>query len=173
MTLRVEEYVREDGTVPFKDWFERLDPQAAVKVATAVTRLSLGNMSNVKWFSGIGEIKVDWGPGYRVYLAKDGETARALLDESATLFLNGEPEAARLLLRDLVNATVGFEALAEMTHKPAKSLHRMLSRSGNPSMDTWPPFLTRMARMRSPYWASTWGVSSVEPSSTTTISILR
>ena len=57
------------------------------------------------------------------------------MDESATLFLNNEPEAARLLLRDLVNATVGFEALAKMTDKPAKSLHRMLSRTGNPSMD--------------------------------------
>lgn len=73
MTLHVEEYVREDGTVPFKDWFERLDPHAATKVATAVTRLSLGNTSNVKWFSGIAELKVDWGPGYRVYLARDGE----------------------------------------------------------------------------------------------------
>jgi putative addiction module killer protein len=70
---RVEEYVREDGTVPFKAWFERLDPHAAANVATAVTRLSLGNTSNVKWFSGIGELRVDWGPGYRVYLAKDGE----------------------------------------------------------------------------------------------------
>lgn len=66
---------------------------------------------------------------------RDPKFARALLDESATLFLNGEPEAARLMLRDLVNATVGFEALAEMTDTPAKSLHRMLSRSGNPSMD--------------------------------------
>lgn len=73
MALRVEEYVREDGAVPFRHWFDHLDPQAAAKVATAVTRLSLGNTSNVKWFSGIGEIKVDWGPGYRVYLAKDGE----------------------------------------------------------------------------------------------------
>ena len=66
---------------------------------------------------------------------RDPKFARALLDEAATLFLNGEPEAARLLLRDLVNATVGFESLATMTDKPAKSLHRMLSRSGNPSMD--------------------------------------
>lgn len=74
MTLRVEEYVRRDGSVPFKDWFDRLDPHAAAKVATAVTRLSLGNTSNVKWFGGIGELQVDWGPGYRVYLAKDGET---------------------------------------------------------------------------------------------------
>ena len=66
---------------------------------------------------------------------RDPKFARALLDEAATLFLNGEPEAARLLLRDLVNATVGFESLATMTDKPAKSLHRMLSRNGNPSMD--------------------------------------
>src|SRR6476619_546087 len=61
--------------------------------------------------------------------------AKALLDEAATLFLNGEPETARLILRDLVNATVGFEGLAAQTAKPAKSLHRMLSASGNPSMD--------------------------------------
>ncbi len=66
---------------------------------------------------------------------RDPKFARALLDEAATLFLNGEPEAARLLLRDLVNATVGFETLARLTDKPAKSLHRMLSQSGNPSMD--------------------------------------
>ncbi len=74
VSLRVEEYVREDGTVPFKDWFERLDPHAAAKVATGVTRLSLGNTSNVRWFGGIGELKINWGPGYRVYLARDGET---------------------------------------------------------------------------------------------------
>lgn len=73
MVLRVEAYVRADGTAPFKDWFDGLDSHAAAKVATAVTRLSLGNTSNVKWFSGVGELRVDWGPGYRVYLAKDGE----------------------------------------------------------------------------------------------------
>ena len=66
---------------------------------------------------------------------RDPKFARALLDESATLFLNGEPEAARLMLRDLVNATVGFETLAHLTNRSAKSLHRMLSRRGNPSMD--------------------------------------
>jgi DNA-binding phage protein len=58
-----------------------------------------------------------------------------VLDEAATLFLNGEPETARLVLRDLVNATIGFEQLATMTDKPGKSLHRMLSPAGNPSMD--------------------------------------
>ena len=60
---------------------------------------------------------------------------RHLLDEAATLFLNGEPEPARVMLRDLVNATLGFERLASVVATPAKSLHRMLSARGNPSMD--------------------------------------
>lgn len=64
----------------------------------------------------------------------DPAFAQALLDEAITLFVNGEPESAKLILRDLVNATLGFEALAEEIHKPTKSLHRMLSRSGNPTM---------------------------------------
>jgi DNA-binding phage protein len=58
-----------------------------------------------------------------------------LLDEAISLFLNGEPETARLILRDIVNATVGFEQLAIETSKPSKSLHRMLSAKGNPTMD--------------------------------------
>jgi DNA-binding phage protein len=61
--------------------------------------------------------------------------AKELLDEATTLLVNGEPETARAILRDLVNATVGFEQLARMTKLPSKSLHRMLSPRGNPSMD--------------------------------------
>ena len=60
---------------------------------------------------------------------------RHLLDEAATLLLNGEPAPARTILRDLVNATMGFQRLAVITATPAKSLHRMLSARGNPSME--------------------------------------
>lgn len=66
---------------------------------------------------------------------RDSTFAAALLDEAISLFLNGEPETARLILRDLVNATIGFEELAIATSKPSKSLHRMLSAKGNPTMD--------------------------------------
>ena len=72
--------------------------------------------------------------------------AKALLDEAATLFLNGEPEPARLILRDLVNATLGFEQLADVTDKPSKSLHRMLSAQGNPSMDNLAAIFTAVRR---------------------------
>ena len=68
-------------------------------------------------------------------IGSDSEFTASLLDESITLFLNGEPDVARLVLRDLVNATVGFEKLAEEVEKPSKSLHRMLSARGNPTMD--------------------------------------
>ncbi len=74
MKIRVEEYVRPDGSIPYKDWFDSLDPQAAAKVTTAMLRMELGNTSNVKWFAGLGEYVIDWGPGYRIYLAKDGES---------------------------------------------------------------------------------------------------
>lgn len=76
-------------------------------------------------------------------VARDPDFAKALLDEAVTLFLCGEPDAARLVLRDLVNSTLGFEKLAELIHKPSKSLHRMLSPKGNPSMDNRQPFSTR------------------------------
>ena len=64
----------------------------------------------------------------------DPAFAQAMLDEAVTLFFDGEPDTAKLILRDLVNATVGFEFLAQDIHKPVKSLHRMLSKSGNPTM---------------------------------------
>jgi len=50
---------------------------------------------------------------------------------------------ARLVLRDLVNATVGFEELAKEVEKPSKSLHRMLSAKGNPTMEN----LTRIIKV--------------------------
>lgn len=71
--MEVLEYIREDGSNPYKKWFDSLDAQAAAKVAVAKARLELGNTSNIKWFSGIGEYRINWGPGYRIYLAQEGK----------------------------------------------------------------------------------------------------
>jgi len=62
MQIRVEEYVREDGSDPYRDWFTRLDAAAAAKVATALLRMQMGNTSSIKWFAGIGEYRIDWAP---------------------------------------------------------------------------------------------------------------
>jgi putative addiction module killer protein len=71
--MKVLEYIREDGSNPYKKWFDGLDTQAAAKVTVAKARLELGNTSRIKWFDGIGEYRIDWGPGYRIYLVQDGK----------------------------------------------------------------------------------------------------
>ena len=57
------------------------------------------------------------------------------MNEAVSSFLDGEAETARLILRELVNSTIGFQRLAEEMEKPSKSVHRMLSPKGNPTMD--------------------------------------
>ena len=68
-------------------------------------------------------------------IERDPTFAKELLEEATALLVGGEAETARVILRDLVNATLGFEQLARLTEVPSKSLHRMLSANGNPSMD--------------------------------------
>jgi putative addiction module killer protein len=74
MKIKLQEYIRENGDNPYQAWFSDLDAHAAAKVTVAKTRMELGNLSNIEWFRGVGEYKIDWGPGYRIYLAQDGES---------------------------------------------------------------------------------------------------
>jgi putative addiction module killer protein len=79
MSYKVEEYLREDGTSPYEEWFMGLDTNAAAKITVVKLKMEQGNLSNVKWFGGIGEYRLDWGPGYRVYVGKDGDRLIILL----------------------------------------------------------------------------------------------
>ena len=72
MVNNVQELLLEDGSSPYADWFNRLPADVAAKVVTAKLRMQQGNLSSVEWFRGIGEYKIDYGPGWRIYLAKDG-----------------------------------------------------------------------------------------------------
>jgi len=77
----------------------------------------------------------DYKQTIRERAEKDPNFAASLMNEAVASFLCGEPETARLILRELVNSTIGFERLAEELDKPSKSVHRMLSPKGNPTMD--------------------------------------
>lgn len=66
---------------------------------------------------------------------RDPEYAQAMWQEAVQLFLEGDALTAKLVLCDLVNASVGFEELAQRIQKPSKSVHRMLSTAGNLTMD--------------------------------------
>lgn len=57
----------------------------------------------------------------------------ALIEGAIQAFLDGEVDEARALLRDCINATIGFDGLSAVTHKPVKSLMHMVGPSGNPT----------------------------------------
>ncbi len=76
---QVRELLLADGSSLYADWFNDLPADAAAKVATAKLRIQQGNLSNVEWFRGIGECKIDFGPGWRIYLARDGLQVIVLL----------------------------------------------------------------------------------------------
>lgn len=78
--LDVREYVDLAGRSPFTRWLRALNVQAAAKVATALERISDGNLSNVRPVGrGVLEYKIDFGPGYRIYFGRDGDRHLILL----------------------------------------------------------------------------------------------
>jgi len=99
--VRVEEYVRADGSNPYKKWFDGLkDVRAAAKVATATLRIAQGHSSSIKWFDGTGEYVIDWGPGYRIYLAKDGDTLVVLFGGGTKNGQQADIDRAKALLAE-------------------------------------------------------------------------
>ena len=68
---------------------------------------------------------------------RDPRFREALFTEAINAYLAGETATGKAILRDLVNATVGFEDLAAALNKPSKSLHRMLAPRGNPSTENF------------------------------------
>ena len=86
--LDVRGYVDSTGRSPFAKWLRALNVQAAAKVATALERISDGNLSNVRAVGGgILEYKIDFGPGYRAYVGLHG-------DESIILLCGGDKPPA-------------------------------------------------------------------------------
>ena len=110
----VQEYIREDGSCPFRYWFDDLDSQAGAKVVTAIVRLELGNLSNIKWIGGgLGEYRINWGPGYRLYLAQDG-------NELIILFVGGTKKRQQADINEataLLNEYKGRKATAKKARK--------------------------------------------------------
>ncbi len=64
----------------FNSWLSNLkDERALAKIATRIDRVALGNFGDAKFFDGIGELRIDYGPGYRVYFVQRGAVVVVLL----------------------------------------------------------------------------------------------
>ena len=67
-------------TDEFRDWLKGLkDIRAAARVEIRIARVEAGNLGDVKFFDGIGELRIDYGPGYRVYFVQRGKVLVILL----------------------------------------------------------------------------------------------
>jgi putative addiction module killer protein len=67
-------------TIEYATWYSRLrDVNAKARIDVRIRRVSLGNLGDAKFFGGIGELRIDYGPGYRVYFQKRGGTLIILL----------------------------------------------------------------------------------------------
>ncbi|MBZ9709586.1 type II toxin-antitoxin system RelE/ParE family toxin [Mesorhizobium sp. ESP7-2] len=67
-------------TAEFAGWFKSLkDVRAKARIQIRIDRVELGNLGDAKFFDGIGELRVDHGPGYRIYFVKASNTIIILL----------------------------------------------------------------------------------------------
>lgn len=77
---QIIEYVAKTGESPFGLWFDSLDAVVAARLAAALARLAQGSWSHVRSVgSGVHELRLDVGPGYRVYFGIEGQRAVILL----------------------------------------------------------------------------------------------
>ena len=81
IVIEVRRYVGPSGHDPIGNWLASLaDLKARARIAARLDRLSLGNFGDCKALrGGVSELRIDWGPGYRVYFAMVGKTCVLLL----------------------------------------------------------------------------------------------
>jgi putative addiction module killer protein len=100
--VRIEVYQDKDGGQPFADWLRGLkDREARARIRTRLARLELGNLGDCKPVGGgVLELRVDHGPGYRVYLARRGNALVLLLCGGDKRMQQRDIERAREYLTD-------------------------------------------------------------------------
>ncbi len=79
--IKLVEYVTEDGRNIFRSWLRKLkDATARARIRVRLNRVRLGNLGDVKSVGeGVSELRIDYGPGYRVYVGQQGSTLVILL----------------------------------------------------------------------------------------------
>ena len=99
--IELREYIDAKGRSPYARWFNRLNAQAAAKVAITLIRMEQGNLSNAKGVGGgVLECRIDFGPGYRIYFGKEGDTLIVLLGGGTKKSQQQDIETARELWRE-------------------------------------------------------------------------
>jgi putative addiction module killer protein len=82
--IEVREYLDRLGRNRFSEWFTSLDEPVQLRISTSLARVRNGNLSNAKSVgAGVQELRLDFGPGYRIYFGRVG-TAIVILPAGGT-----------------------------------------------------------------------------------------
>ena len=98
----IREYLTQDGRCPFQEWLTQLrDRRARARIRTRLDRVALGHLGDCKAVGeGVQELRIFYGPGYRVYFALDGDTVVLLLCGGTKATQSRDIQTARTYWRD-------------------------------------------------------------------------
>jgi putative addiction module killer protein len=104
--VEIRTFETRDGRVPFDEWFMGIrDMQTRARIETRIDRLALGNFGNcTSAREGVSELKMDFGPGYRVYFGREGNTLVILLGGGKKDTQDADMELARQYWREFKDA---------------------------------------------------------------------
>ena len=139
LVIDVREYLDLKGRSPYAAWFDHLNAQAAATLGPATVfilgktpLLPTGKTTNGGSRRTSMPLTRDFKETIRARVQRDPKFRKELLREGIESMITGDIAAAKTILRDYINATVGFTEVAEATRIPSKSLMRMLGPRGNP-----------------------------------------
>jgi len=99
--IELAEYLDERGRSVIGAWKADLDPASRARIQRALLRLEQGNLTALKGVGeGVMEMRLDFGPGFRIYMARDGETLILLLGGGTKHRQNRDIEAAIVRWKD-------------------------------------------------------------------------
>ncbi len=99
--IQIRQFIDRSGRNPFQQWFEELDGGTRARISIALDRLERGNFSAVKGVSAsVFELRMDFGPGYRVYFGKDGDRIVVLLGGGTKKRQQNDIDSAYALWRE-------------------------------------------------------------------------
>jgi len=109
--IEIRHYTNRAGKDVFDDWLSRLkDARAQAKIAIRIDRLAAGNFGDCKPLRhGLCELRIDWGPGYRVYYAMVGRTCILLLSGGDKRKQSSDIDRALEFLKDYKERTGAHE----------------------------------------------------------------
>lgn len=99
--VEIRYYIDRQGRTPFNHWFENQDGVTRARIAIALAKLESGNLSAAKALgAGVHELRLHFGPGYRIYFGRDGEAIVILLSGGTKKRQEADIGAARVLWQE-------------------------------------------------------------------------